>query len=161
VLLDSPPQLIVKSDFTLQGGADAMVLLLDRCPGLDTVFVASSLMATGALRVVRERGCSVPKDVAVVGFDNLAPIAEATSPPLTTVHQDIEGMGRLMARLLFNRTPASPCRKGVTTRCPPDGASCGRPKEPRPKAWRRLRRPRCCRPQLTSVCVASPAEGSL
>lgn len=105
VLPDAPPRLIAEGDFTLQGGADAMTLLLDRCPDLDAVFVASDLMASGALRVLRERGRSVPADVAVVGFDDLAPIAEATSPPLTTVHQDIEGMGRLMARVLFNRAP--------------------------------------------------------
>lgn len=104
VLIDPPPQLIAEADFTLQGGADAMAGLLDRSPDLDAVFVASDLMASGALRVLRERGRRVPEDVAVVGFDDLAPIAEAAEPPLTTVHQDVEGMGRLMARLLFNRT---------------------------------------------------------
>ncbi|MEV8314953.1 LacI family DNA-binding transcriptional regulator [Streptomyces sp. NPDC059900] len=104
VLLDALPQLVAESDFTLQGGADAMVRLLDRCPDLDAVFVASDLMASGALRILRERGLRVPEDVAVVGFDDLATIAEATEPPLTTVHQDIEGMGRLMAQLLFKRT---------------------------------------------------------
>ncbi|MFJ8595185.1 LacI family DNA-binding transcriptional regulator [Streptomyces sp. NPDC093598] len=105
VLVDAPPRLIAEGDFTLQGGADAMALLLDRCPRLDAVFAASDLMASGALRVLEERGRRVPDDVAIVGFDDLAPIAEATSPPLTTVHQDIEGMGRLMARLLLHRTP--------------------------------------------------------
>lgn len=104
VLLDTAPHLIVEGDFTLQGGADAMAALLDRCPDLDAVFVASDLMASGALRVLRGRGRRVPEDVAVVGFDDLTTIAEATEPPLTTVHQDIEGMGRLMARLLFKRT---------------------------------------------------------
>ncbi|MPY53747.1 LacI family DNA-binding transcriptional regulator [Streptomyces acidicola] len=108
VLLDSPPQLIAEGDFTLQGGAAAMAQLLDRCPDLDAVFIASDLMASGALKLLRERGRSVPEDVAVVGFDDLTPIAEATDPPLTTVHQDIEGMGRLMAQLLFNRTPERP-----------------------------------------------------
>ncbi|NEC33110.1 substrate-binding domain-containing protein, partial [Streptomyces rubrogriseus] len=42
-----------------------------------------------------------PDDVAVVGFDDMLPVAEQTDPPLTTVRQDIEGMGRLMARLLL------------------------------------------------------------
>ncbi|MEU6676319.1 LacI family DNA-binding transcriptional regulator [Streptomyces sp. NPDC046925] len=106
MLPDAPPRLIAEGDFTLRGGADAMTVLLDRCPDLDAVFVASDLMASGALRVLRERGRRVPEDVAVVGFDDLASIAEATEPPLTTVHQDIEGMGRLMAQLLFRRTSA-------------------------------------------------------
>ncbi len=104
VLGDAPPHLVERADYTRQGGVDAMGALLDRCPGLDAVFVASDLMASGALQVLRERGRRVPDDVAVVGFDDLAPIAEHTDPRLTTVHQDIEGMGRLMARLLFSRT---------------------------------------------------------
>ncbi|BBC33539.1 uncharacterized protein SGFS_048330 [Streptomyces graminofaciens] len=104
LLDDATPDLIERADYTRKGGADAMAALLDRRPDLDAVFVASDLMASGALQVLRERGRRVPEDVAVVGFDDLAPIAETTDPPLTTVHQDIEGMGRLMARLLFSRT---------------------------------------------------------
>lgn len=95
----------------MQGGADAMATLLVRCPDLDAVFVASDLMASGALRVLRERARRVPEDVAVVGFDDLATIAAATEPPLTTVHQDIEDMGRLMARLLFKRTSDEPASR--------------------------------------------------
>ncbi|MEU6884830.1 LacI family DNA-binding transcriptional regulator [Streptomyces viridosporus] len=104
VLLDSNPHLIVEGDFTFQGGADAMSALLEKSPDLDAVFVASDLMAGGALRVLRDRGRKVPDDVALIGFDDLPPLVEAMDPPLTTVHQDIEGMGRLMARLLFGRT---------------------------------------------------------
>lgn len=40
--------------------------------------------------------------MAVVGFDDLTEIAESTDPPLTTVHQDVAEMGRLLARLLFD-----------------------------------------------------------
>lgn len=103
VLLDGSPGLVEKADYSRQGGADAMAALLDRCPDLDAVFVASDFMASGALQTLRERGRRVPEDVAVVGFDDLTSIAETTDPPLTTVHQDVEEMGRLMARLLFVR----------------------------------------------------------
>ncbi|MFK4102718.1 LacI family DNA-binding transcriptional regulator [Streptomyces sp. NPDC019531] len=116
VLLDTPPELTERADYTEQGGAEAMAALLDRCPGLDAVFVASDLMAAGALRTLRERGRRVPDDVAVIGFDDLAEISEATDPPLTTVHQDVERMGRLMARLLFDRRPVLPPSVGVPTR---------------------------------------------
>ncbi len=75
--------------------------LLERCPDVDAVFAANDLTASGALRVLRERGRRVPDDVAVIGFDDMLPIAEQTDPPLTTVRQDIEEMGRLMARLLL------------------------------------------------------------
>ncbi|MEU5767558.1 LacI family DNA-binding transcriptional regulator [Streptomyces asoensis] len=96
------PHLVERADYTRQGGADAMAALLDRSPGLDAVFVASDLMASGALQTLRERARRVPEDVAVVGFDDLTSIAETTDPPLTTVHQDAEEMGRLMVRLLLD-----------------------------------------------------------
>jgi len=101
VMGDADPHLIVESDFTPAGGERAMRTLLDRCPDLDAVFAANDLTASGALRVLRERGLRVPEDVAVVGFDDMLPVAEQTEPPLTTVRQNIEEMGRLMARLLL------------------------------------------------------------
>lgn len=101
VMTDADPRLVVEGDFTPASGERAMRQLLDRCPDLDAVFAANDLMAAGALRVLREHGRRVPDDVAVVGFDDMLPIAEQTEPPLTTVRQDIEEMGRLMARLLL------------------------------------------------------------
>ncbi|GGT11835.1 LacI family DNA-binding transcriptional regulator [Streptomyces purpureus] len=95
------PGLIAQGDFTVDSGARAMAELLERAPDLDAVFAANDLMASGALRVLRERGRRVPQDVAVVGFDDMTPLAESCDPPLTTVRQDIEGMGRLMVRLLM------------------------------------------------------------
>ncbi|MBC3839922.1 LacI family transcriptional regulator [Streptacidiphilus sp. 4-A2] len=103
VLPDADPALCAVSDFTAPGGRRAMEQLLARRPDLDAVFVCSDLMASGALAVLREHGRAVPEDVAVVGFDDLE-AAELWAPlALTTVHQDIEGMGRLMARLLLTR----------------------------------------------------------
>ncbi|WP_329192400.1 LacI family DNA-binding transcriptional regulator [Streptomyces sp. NBC_01435] len=102
VLPDGDPSLVADGDFTVEGGARAMAELLDRHPGLDAVFAANDLMASGALRVLRERGRSVPDEVALVGFDDMVSIAEATDPPLTTVRQDVEGMGRLMVRMLMD-----------------------------------------------------------
>ncbi|MFD8963730.1 LacI family DNA-binding transcriptional regulator [Streptomyces sp. NPDC059568] len=101
VLLDADPGLIAEGAFTAESGARAMAELLERNPDLDAVFAANDLMASGALRVLKERGRAVPDDVALVGFDDMDSVAEATDPPLTTVRQDIEGQGRLMARLLL------------------------------------------------------------
>ncbi|MFD0318445.1 LacI family DNA-binding transcriptional regulator [Streptomyces flavalbus] len=103
VMGDADPELTVEGDFTPSGGERAMRELLHRRPDLDAVFAANDLTASGALRVLRERGRRVPEDVAVIGFDDMSPIAEQTDPPLTTIRQDIEGMGRLMARLLLHR----------------------------------------------------------
>ncbi|MGW2559272.1 LacI family DNA-binding transcriptional regulator [Streptomyces sp. NPDC001514] len=93
---------VAQGAFTVESGARAMAELLDRHPGPDAVFAANDLMASGALRVLRERGLRVPEDIALVGFDDVASVAEATDPPLTTVRQDIEGNGRLMVRLLMD-----------------------------------------------------------
>ncbi|MFF0428293.1 LacI family DNA-binding transcriptional regulator [Streptomyces sp. NPDC004520] len=91
-----PPE---AGDFTECSGADAMAALLANHPDVDGVFAASDNMAVGALRALREAGRPVPGDIAVVGFDDLA-VARMADPPLTTVHQPIEGLGREMARML-------------------------------------------------------------
>ncbi|MZE78848.1 LacI family DNA-binding transcriptional regulator [Streptomyces xinghaiensis] len=91
--------LVAESDFTENGGRRAMAELLAREPRLDAVFAASDVMAAGALGALRAAGRRVPEDVALVGFDDSA-IARHTDPPLTTVRQPIEEMGRAMARVL-------------------------------------------------------------
>ncbi|WP_030548283.1 LacI family DNA-binding transcriptional regulator [Streptomyces albus] len=92
-------QLVAEADFTESGGRRAMTELLEREPRLDAVFAASDVMAAGALGALRAAGRRVPEDVALVGFDDSA-IARHTDPPLTTVRQPIEEMGRAMARVL-------------------------------------------------------------
>jgi DNA-binding LacI/PurR family transcriptional regulator len=88
--------------FTAEGGERAMHQLLEREPELDAVFAGSDLMAVGALRALRTSGRRVPEDVAVAGFDDLDSASWA-DPPLTTVRQDVEGMGRIMARLVLRQ----------------------------------------------------------
>lgn len=95
-------QLIAYGDFSEASGVAATNQLLAARPDLDAVFAASDLMACGAIRALREAGRRVPDDVAVVGFEDSA-IARQTDPPLTTVHQSVEAMGREMARLLLAR----------------------------------------------------------
>ncbi|WP_233492285.1 LacI family DNA-binding transcriptional regulator [Blastococcus sp. TF02A-30] len=89
----------VTGDFTEGSGYRGVRELLDRRPDLDAVFAAGDSMAVGALRALREAGRSVPGDVAVVGFDD-SPLAAVTDPPLTTVRQPVEELGRAMAELL-------------------------------------------------------------
>jgi DNA-binding LacI/PurR family transcriptional regulator len=95
-----PSDAVAFGDFTADGGAAAMSALLSEWPDLDAVFVASDLMATGALGVLRESGRAVPEDVAVVGFDD-SMLAATTIPPLTTVRQDAEAFGRRAVDLLL------------------------------------------------------------
>lgn len=101
--------LIEAGDFTEEGGRRAMAELLRRRPDVDAVFAASDVTAAGAGQVLREAGRRIPDDVALVGYDDSA-IARHMEPPLTSVRQPIEEMGRAMIDLLLaeiaDRRPA-------------------------------------------------------
>ena len=91
---------VAYGDFTHASGVHAMWRLLDQRPGLDAVFVASDIMAAGALHALRRAGRKVPDDVAVIGFDDL-PLAQHTQPSLTTVRQPLEQVGATAAKKLL------------------------------------------------------------
>ncbi|MFD1150003.1 LacI family DNA-binding transcriptional regulator [Saccharothrix hoggarensis] len=95
-----PEPVVVEGDFSREGGAAAARRLADA--DVDGVFIASDLMAAGALPVLRDHGRRVPEDVKVVGFDDSSPAVEC-DPPLTTVRQPVEDMAAEMARLLVQR----------------------------------------------------------
>jgi DNA-binding LacI/PurR family transcriptional regulator len=119
---------VAVGDFTYEGGAAAMKRLLDAAPDLDGVFCASDLMAAGALGVLLAHGRRVPEDVRLVGFDD-SPIAATTRPPLTSVGQPIEEMGREAVRLLLDEIdrPGRPPRRVVlATELVPRASSAGR-----------------------------------
>ncbi|GIJ46977.1 LacI family transcriptional regulator [Virgisporangium aliadipatigenens] len=102
-----PADLVGFGDFREASGAAATRELLARAPDLDAVFAASDAMAIGALRALKEAGRRVPDDVAIVGFENSAASGQ-TDPPLTTVHQSVDRMGREMARLLIAMIAGEP-----------------------------------------------------
>ncbi|TDD49517.1 LacI family transcriptional regulator [Kribbella antibiotica] len=87
-------------DFSEESGGRAMEQLLAEHPDLDAVFVASDQMAIGAMRVLKDAGRTIPGDVAIVGFNDVA-LARHTEPPLSTVSQPIQSLGREMARMLL------------------------------------------------------------
>lgn len=93
---------VAVGNFTQDSGERAMRELLERDPDLDGVFASNDLMAAGALHVLRERGLSVPDQVAVIGFDDSS-AATACRPRLTTVRQPVEAMAARMAQLLMER----------------------------------------------------------
>ena len=95
------PALIVSSaSYSRHAGETAMEQLLAQAPNIDAVFVASDLMAAGALDVLRHSGRRVPEDVAVGGFDDSS-IATATRPHLTTIRHPLGRISREMVRLLL------------------------------------------------------------
>jgi DNA-binding LacI/PurR family transcriptional regulator len=99
-LLDEHKDLAAYGRFSESSGRTATEELLSRRPDIDAIFAASDPMAFGAMRAIKEAGRRIPDDIAVVGFDG-SPAAANTEPPLTTVHQPAEAMGRHMARLLL------------------------------------------------------------
>ncbi|MBJ7445087.1 MAG: substrate-binding domain-containing protein [Sphingobium sp.] len=68
----------------------------------DGLFAASDVVAMSLLSAATDNGLSVPGDLSIIGFDDI-PMARLTSPPLTTVAQDIEGGARQLVDLLFRR----------------------------------------------------------
>jgi DNA-binding LacI/PurR family transcriptional regulator len=95
-----PADAVEHADFTAVSAAAAMRRLLERRSDLDGLFVASDLMATGALDVLREQGYAVPDDIAIVGFDD-SPAAVGAAVPLTTISQPSAEMGFAMADMLL------------------------------------------------------------
>jgi len=88
-------------DYSESSGADAARrILADGLP--DAIFVASDLMARGALTALRAAGIRVPEDVALVGFDDSS-VALSTDPQLTTMRQPMYAQGEAMAGVLLSR----------------------------------------------------------
>ncbi|GGY55562.1 LacI family transcriptional regulator [Streptomyces omiyaensis] len=92
-----PDAHVVRSIFSLEGGQAAANRLLEE--GVTGIVCASDPLALGAIRATRRRGLAVPGDVSVVGFDDSA-FMNCTEPPLSTVRQPIEAMGRAAVELL-------------------------------------------------------------
>jgi DNA-binding LacI/PurR family transcriptional regulator len=97
--LEPDPALAVNTHWTEESGRAAMEDLLERDPDLDGVFACSDVLAIAAIDVMRERGLSVPGDVGVVGYDDIA-VARFCNPPLTTIRQNGPLAGRLLAEHL-------------------------------------------------------------
>lgn len=85
--------------FRADTAAECARELLERVPDLDGLFAANDMMAASALRVILDSGRRVPEDIAIVGFDD-NPVASTTRPPLSSVVQPIEKMGREAARIV-------------------------------------------------------------
>jgi LacI family transcriptional regulator len=95
-------ELLVHGDFRCKGGYEAMkeLLALDKPP--TAVFACNDLMAIGAICAASERRLKMPRDVAIIGCDDIA-LASFTNPSLTTVTQPKHEMGALAVKMLVER----------------------------------------------------------
>lgn len=105
--IEPDERFIAEGAFDAASGYAAARDLLRRAPGLTAVFVASDIVAFGALRALREAGRRVPDDVSVVGFDDV-PLARHFDPPLTTVRLPARGLGAAAGRALIDRLAGRP-----------------------------------------------------
>ena len=93
---EADPQLVEHTMFSLEGGHAAATRLVKQ--GVTGIVCASDILALGAIRAVRRAGLSVPDDVSVIGYDSA--MMNCTDPPLTTVRQPIDAMGRAAVDML-------------------------------------------------------------
>jgi DNA-binding LacI/PurR family transcriptional regulator len=103
------PLLMRRDEFTTDSGMDAVRSLHQRGVSFDAIFACSDLLAMGAIRATLELGRSIPGDVSVVGYDDM-PLAASFIPPLSSVRQDWQEGGILLARkvlALIRGEPAS------------------------------------------------------
>jgi LacI family transcriptional regulator len=100
--LDPASARIIVGDPGVGGGETAVCQLLDEAPDTTGVVAYNDLMAIGALRAIRASGRTVPRDISVVGFDDIA-IAAYTDPPLTTIAQAVGDLGRMAVERLVAR----------------------------------------------------------
>jgi LacI family transcriptional regulator len=95
-------KLLIRGDYHAQSGMEITHSLLKMDPRPTAIFALNDLMALGALRAAAEAGCSVPSDLAVVGYDDLE-LSQFTNPPLTTIAQPKKEIGVQAVRLLVER----------------------------------------------------------
>jgi LacI family transcriptional regulator len=97
--IDPQLLLVVEGDEHVEGGSRATDLLLSERKPPTAIACYNDLTAVGALRAIRSAGMHVPRDVSIVGFDDIE-LASWTDPPLTTIRQPTEAMGQwAVARL--------------------------------------------------------------
>ena len=108
--LDPSSLAVAEGDEHVEGGARATEELLLRRPAVTAIVCYNDLTAVGALRALRSAGLRIPQDVSLVGFDDIE-LASWTDPPLTTVRQPTDILGRWAVERL-----TEPAATGATER---------------------------------------------
>ena len=91
---------MVEGDWSREAGIQHAQKLMQKHPDLDAIFCSNDVMALGAIAAILEAGKSVPEDIAVIGFDD-SYLAQNSHPGLTSVRQDIVGLGMEAANMIL------------------------------------------------------------
>ena len=94
--------LIYHGDYIIQGGVKGLEELVKKNPQMTAVFVTNYEMTMGAVIGINELGIHMPKELSMIGFDNLQ-FARACSPKLTIVSQPTEAIGEKVAQMILSR----------------------------------------------------------
>jgi DNA-binding LacI/PurR family transcriptional regulator len=100
----SPSEFVERTRFSLEGGHAAALRLI--ASGVTGIICGSDPLALGAIRAARRAHLSVPRDLSVIGFDDSA-LMSCTDPPLTTVRQPLEAIGRAAVEMLAGQIEGS------------------------------------------------------
>jgi LacI family transcriptional regulator len=131
-LPSAPTDTVVAAAYSREAGRDAASRLLDQRPDLTAVVAANDLLAIGLYDVLSDRGLSCPRDISVVGHNDM-PFVDLISPPLTTVRIRHREMGEQAAQILLRKVRGV-AEGGVDVVLKPDlviRASTARPRQPR------------------------------
>lgn len=99
--------LIVKGDYTIQGGRDAMLNLVRNNPNMTAVITTNDEMTIGGMIAVNELGLHIPEDLSIIGFDDLD-FAHACRPGLTIISQPSKEIARKAAEIMLKRLSGEP-----------------------------------------------------
>jgi LacI family transcriptional regulator len=100
-------KLMFEGDFQDTGGCEGMIALLKQNRPMTAVVCANDEMASGAMGIIRERGLTIPKDISVIGFDNVT-FARYLYPKLSTINYPTYDMGQMSARWVLKRVYNKP-----------------------------------------------------
>ncbi|QPM68708.1 LacI family DNA-binding transcriptional regulator [Atribacter laminatus] len=103
---------IIEGNFRRLSGRTAMERLLEKKPYPTAIYAANDKMAIGALQAAKENGLNVPQDLDIVGFDGIEAV-KYTDPPLPTVEQPLEELGKLAATMLIENIKGGDRRKVI------------------------------------------------
>lgn len=91
---------VFEGDFNIEGGVLATERIINTFKSLDAIFYSNDMMALGGMKILLRHGYKVPRDVSIIGFDNIH-ISEVIEPELTTIAQPIYKMGKKACSLLI------------------------------------------------------------
>jgi LacI family transcriptional regulator len=98
--IDFDPQLVVEGDYEESSGRAGMQELIQAGTPFTALFCANDVMAAGAIAVARENGIDIPRELSVVGFDNVF-FTRYMHPKLSTIEYPVETMGRMAVRCVL------------------------------------------------------------